>query len=128
MQAIPSVIRGAASTPHITFIRPVGKRYSYNGLNQYTSWDAPTVSNGVGGYVRDSAAFPMRTAVTGKDNTPDVTLTSCMMMFKCNGQGYMLRAKVGQDIIQSAPAATGDVVTLDLNFANPFGTKTVYSV
>lgn len=128
MQGIPSVLSGPASNPHVTFIRPVGKRYSYSGLNQYTAWDAPTVSNGVGGYVRDSAAFPMRTAVTGKDNTPDVLLTSCMMMFKCNGQGYMLRAKIGQDIIQTAPAATGDVAVLDIEFENPFGTKTLYTV
>lgn len=126
MQGIPTVLRGAASLPHITFIRPVGKRYSYSGLNQFTAWEAPTTSNGVSGYTRGTDAFPMRTAVTGKTNTPAVTLTSCMMMFKCNGQGYMLRAKVGQDIIQTAPADTGDVAVLSIEAENPFGSKTIY--
>ncbi|QZE56289.1 hypothetical protein pEaSNUABM40_00092 [Erwinia phage pEa_SNUABM_40] len=112
---------------HIVFVRPVGKRYSANGLNQFTSLDVPTTSNGVSGYDRTAAAaFNMRVAVTGKSNTPDVTLSSCMMMFKCNGQGYMLRAKIGQDIIQTAPAATGDVAVLNIESELPFGSKTLY--
>lgn len=126
MQSMPAQ---SIAADHLVFVRPVGKRYSYSGLNQFTYWDAPTVSNGVSGYDRSNAnAFYMRVAVTGKENTPDVTLASCLMMFKCNGQGYMLKAKIGQDIIQTAPAATGDVAVLSIEFENPFGTKTLYQM
>lgn len=124
MQAMP--VQNVAAD-HIVFVRPVGKRYSANGLNQTTTWDVPTVSNGIGGYNRtDAAAFNMRAAVTGKSNTPDVTLNSCMMMFKCNGQGYMIRAKIGQDMTQDAPIATSAVATLNITAEIPFGDKTLY--
>lgn len=117
----------SVSADHIVFVRPAGKVYSANGLNQNSRWDVPTTSNGVSGYNRtDAASFNMRVAVTGKSNTPDVTLASCMMMFKCNGQGYMLRAKIGQDITQAAPIATSDVAVLNITAAPPFDANTLY--
>lgn len=126
MQSIPIPL---VTANHIGFVRPVGMSYSYNGLNQFSAQISPALTNGVSGYTRDSAdAFNMRVAVTGKSDTPDVTLTSCMMMFKCNGQGYMVRATVGQDMTQAAPTPTGSVATLGLNFTNPFGSKTLYQV
>lgn len=105
-----------AALDHIVMLRTIGMTYSFSGLNQFSYMYTPQSGNGSAAYTRPAAAFPMRVAITGKTDTDDVVLTSCMMAFQVNGLKYLVRGEVGtgKDLTQAAAIPTATTATLTL--------------
>ncbi|QZE59671.1 hypothetical protein pEaSNUABM39_00091 [Erwinia phage pEa_SNUABM_39] len=117
-----------APLDHIAFVRTIGMVYSYSGVNQNSVTNTPANGSGDAGYTRpDGAAYPMRVAVTGKANTDDVVLTSCMMAFQVNGLKYLMRGEIGQgkDLVQTAAIPTASTAALSLTNTQLFPDKSL---
>lgn len=120
---------------NLMFIRPISHRYSYSGLNQFSSGSIGSryATTGNTGFTRIAQeTFNMRLAAdTTKPDDAAAVFNAAVALFKCGPDSFMLRATVSAsgDIVQAAPSPVSQEAQLTVNVSSDFmSNQTVFAV